>query len=259
MRIFAISDLHADFSENRRVIGQVSAFDYKDDALLVAGDISDQLEVLGETLTLLERRFSKIFFVPGNHELWVRSGGHDSVDKLHMLSELCDRLGIHTQPARAGDLWVVPLLSWYDLGRGVSHATQGLEGWADFHFCKWPASVTSVADFFLERDASKLRAYDGRVITLSHFLPRADLLPDVTWLKFKALPQVSICSRLDARVRALNPLAHVFGHSHINWDETIDGIRYVQNALRYPRERSHSNFPLKQVWSPDESSQSPTM
>jgi hypothetical protein len=236
------------------VIEQISTQDYKGDVLLVAGDIADSLEVIGDTFMLLERRFSKIFYVPGNHELWVRSGEYDSVEKLHMLLELCDRLGVHTQPGRAGGLWVVPLLSWYDTEGDAGRATPGLEGWADFHYCKWPADMTSVSDFFLQRDVSKLGRYDGGVITLSHFLPRADLLPDVSWLRFKALPKVAVCSRLDARLRALNPLAHVFGHSHINWDQVIDGVRYVQNALRYPRERLHSDFPLKQVWPPDESS-----
>jgi hypothetical protein len=83
------------------------------------------------------------------------------------------------------------------------------------------------------------------VISFSHFLPRRELLPAVANLKFKELPMVAGCLGLDAQIRRLKSRVHVFGHSHISCDRIIDGVRYVQNALRYPRERAGMNFPLK--------------
>jgi len=41
MRIFAVSDLHTDFAQNRRRLQQVSSTSYLKDALVVAGDIAD--------------------------------------------------------------------------------------------------------------------------------------------------------------------------------------------------------------------------
>jgi hypothetical protein len=32
----------------------------------------------------------------------------------------------------------------------------------------------------------------------------------------------------------------------------IDGVRYVQNALRYPRERGGAGLALKKVWESEE-------
>jgi hypothetical protein len=75
------------------------------------------------------------------------------------------------------------------------------------------------------------------VISFSHFLPRRDLLPAPERLKFKGLPQVAGCTALEGQIRRLKSAVHVFGHSHILCDRVIDGIRYVQNPLRYPRER----------------------
>jgi hypothetical protein len=91
----------------------------------------------------------------------------------------------------------------------------------------------------------RLHAYDGPVISFSHFLPRRDLLPGVERLRFKGLPKVAGCARLDAQIRSLNASVHIFGHSHISCDRVIDGVRYVQNPLRYPRERTDTAFPLK--------------
>ena len=30
---------------------------------------------------------------------------------------------------------------------------------------------------------------------------------------------------------------HVFGHTHINHDKILNGVRYVQHPLKYPDER----------------------
>ena len=42
--------------------------------------------------------------------------------------------------------------------------------------------------------------------------------------------------RLEARIRAIRPDIHVYGHSHLNRDMVLDGITYVNNAFGYPRE-----------------------
>jgi hypothetical protein len=83
------------------------------------------------------------------------------------------------------------------------------------------------------------------VISFSHFLPRRDLLPAAERLRFKGLPKVAGCAALDQQIRHLKSCVHVFGHSHINCDRVIDGVRYVQNPLRYPRERTNTDFPVK--------------
>lgn len=258
MRIFAVSDLHTDFKANRLLLEELLLHARRQDTLLVAGDIADRLEVIEETLALLRRKFAEVFYMPGNHELWVRGEGHDSLEKLRRLIALCDRLGVRTGPGKAGGVWVVPLFSWYEAQFDAEAVDdeEELQGWADFYFCKWPPEVTSVSDYFRELNAGRLRHYEGEVITLSHFLPRRELLPPTRYLRFKGLPKVSGSSWLDAQLRAVNSSVHVFGHSHINCDLVIDGVRYVQNALRYPNERKAFASPhapsLKMIWPPEQ-------
>jgi hypothetical protein len=67
-------------------------------------------------------------------------------------------------------------------------------------------------------------------------------------LSFKGLPLVAGALGLDRQVRALNSAIHVFGHSHIDFDQVIEGVRYVHHAFDYPRVEVWSKAPLKQIW-----------
>lgn len=250
MRVFAISDLHTDFKENRLVIERLPDGTFTGDALIVAGDIADQLEVIEYTLALLRSKFRQVCYVPGNHDLWVRDGAYDSIEKLRRVLETCRRIGVKTSPAKLDGLWLIPLLSWYDpaFADNDEQDLGELEGWADFYFCKWPAGVGDVCRYFLRMNEVNICRRDGPVISFSHFLPRRELLPPREYLKFKNLPEVSGCAPLDGQIRRMRSIIHVFGHSHINIDRVIDGVRYVSNALLYPRERTAATFPLKMIW-----------
>jgi predicted phosphodiesterase len=250
MRIFAVSDLHTDFAENRRRLQQVSSTSYLQDALVVAGDIADDLRIIDWTLRKLRSRFGQVFYVPGNHELWVHGEEYDSVEKFRQVLHLCDEIGIHTRPARVGKNWIVPLFSWYesDYDRQGEADASSLEGWADFYFCKWAAGMESVSEYFLKLNESRIKEYDGPVITFSHFLPRRELLPAVERLNFKGLPLVAGTLALDRQIRLLNAVIHVFGHSHIDFDQVIEGVRYVHHAFDYPQGEGWSKDPLKQIW-----------
>jgi hypothetical protein len=241
MRILAISDLHTDFHENMLLLEQLSDVNYRRDVLIAAGDISDRLNTLESTLALLRAKFMKVFYVPGNHELWVRKAGYSSVEKFFRVLALCESLDIQTSPEKVDAVWIVPLFSWYEPQFDGNHSEQNdtLSGWMDFYLCKWPARMEQVCAFFLKMNEPRLRSYDGPVISFSHFLPRRDLLPSVERLKFKGLPKVAGCAALDEQIRRLKSGIHVFGHSHISCDRIIDGVRYIQNPLRYPRERHH--------------------
>jgi Icc-related predicted phosphoesterase len=239
MRIFAISDLHSDFAENWALLRDISGREYTDDVLIVAGDIAHRIDKIESTLALLRPKFERVFYLPGNHELWVKGEPVDSIQKFEEILKLCHRLDVLTSPARVGAYWIVPLFSWYDdsLDHDGSADASELNGWADFRFCRWPAEIGSVVDYMLEKNSSRIRQYDAPVISFSHFLPRRDLLPGQDRLIFKGLPRVAGSTGLDEQIRALGSQIHVFGHSHINWDKVIDGVRYVQNAILYPRER----------------------
>ena len=243
MRVFATSDIHTDYKENFLWLKELSDTAYRDDTLIVAGDVSDRLEIISETLSLLRSKFRHVLFTPGNHELWVRNTELNSIEKLHQVLQLCEELDVATKPVQLDDLWIVPLFSWYD---GVYDPE--MKAWADFHLCKWPNEVQSLPDYFLRLNEPHVKSYDGPVITFSHFIPRAELLPPKEYMRFSWLPTVSICAALDPQIRALGSRVHVCGHTHTTFDRVIDNVRYIQNAVRYPKERRIESFPIKLIW-----------
>jgi len=247
MRIFAISDLHTDFAENRKLVEQIPEPGYQDDILIVAGDIADQIEVISRTLFTLRSKFKMVFYTPGNHEFWVRGGNYDSIEKLSRILKLCDSLDIQYSPSMVSNVWIVPLFSWYDPEFETGETGNELEGWADFHFCKWPSEIGKKFEYFFNLNSPNIKCYDEPVISFSHFLPRLELLPSRDHLRFKSLPKVAGCNLIERQIRELKSMIHVFGHSHINRDCVLDGVRYVQNALSYPKERYAARLELKEI------------
>jgi hypothetical protein len=85
------------------------------------------------------------------------------------------------------------------------------------------------------------------VITFSHFIPRAELLPPKEYMRISWLPAVSICAALDVQIRKVNSTVHICGHTHTTFDRVIDNVRYIQNAVRYPKERRAESIPIKLI------------
>lgn len=248
MRIFALSDLHVDFAANLAQLESLSMSDYQADVLLVAGDASHRLDRAEAALMALARRFSLVFFTPGNHDTWIDpdAGEETSLERLADLDRLCSQLGVSTAPGPAGEAWVIPLWSWYESAFSDRlHAEAPADGlsrrWADHQRCRWPDTLVddgALCKYFSGLNVDRLEPPAApRVITFSHFLPRPELLPPVDVLRFKQLPRVAGTDVLEEQLRAAGASVHVFGHTHIPWDETIDGVRYVQNPLSYPYER----------------------
>lgn len=238
MRLFALSDIHTDYQENRNWLAAISKLEYLDDALILAGDISDALDRIEHCFEHMCCRFKKVFFVPGNHDLWVhRCGQKSSLKKLSALSILCERYAIATERTVLADTEIIPLLSWYDYTFGQP-SEQLQRSWMDFHNCHWPDEFASAADvcrYFLSRN-TLTPSFSKTVISFSHFVPRIDVMPFYIPPKHRIVYPVLGSKRIDEQLRQLKSDIHIYGHSHVNRDITIDGVRYINNAQGYPSE-----------------------
>ena len=281
MRIFIISDLHVDFEQNRKWLQNLSAQDYSADALIVAGDITHDADNLQVTLAELRNRFAHLFFVPGNHDLWLNNGSfNDSLEKLEYLLNLCRDADVTVQPLKIGNkndlspVWIIPLLSWYTQpheGKDSLYLQKPGEDndnrmWADNYYIRWSLNGAYPAYHFYQMSQDILeKEYDAPVISFSHFLPRQELMfsedrqRDLERIKkYDRNPpfnfsRVAGSTFIEKQIRSLKSLIHVYGHQHINRDRIINDVRYVAHCLGYPNERNRGQVRgleqgLKQIW-----------
>lgn len=239
MRIFALSDLHIDYDENARWVANLSVAEYQDDVLILAGDMTDVRRLLDWGLTTLVKRFYKVLFVPGNHDLWVARENHEqnSLQKFDDICEIVESSGASMQAFCERDVSIIPVLGWYDYSFG--EPSEELKSiWMDYRACRWPSGFTEkdVAAYFEAFNNKQVSPVAGKVITYSHFLPRIDLMPGFIPAAKKLLYPVMGSAQMDLQLRRFNPGIHVYGHSHVNRQMKIDGVLYINNAFGYPGE-----------------------
>jgi predicted phosphodiesterase len=239
VRIFALSDIHVDFDANARWMESLSTQDYRDDFLILAGDISNSLPVLERSLIFLANRFRKVFYVPGNHDLWLcdNDGWTTSFDKFNEICTVMDNCGVSGTASHDDGISIVPLLGWYDYSFG--EPDDELKAvWADFRLCKWPKNVrlSEITAWFTNKNHPLICPENNTVISFSHFLPRIDVMPYYIPPRHRLVYPVLGSAVLERQIRLLGPSIHVYGHSHVNRRVKIDGITYINNAFGYPSE-----------------------
>lgn len=160
-RVWALSDLHVDYAENMAFLEDLDGRAYGGDALLVAGDVSHRRDLLAAALRLLASKFRRLFFVPGNHDLWVHleeEGKKDSWAKFASVLATAEAAGASSEPTLlqvAGrPLLLLPLFSWHDpsldsrrAGDSAAEIAAGeaqLRHWKDHACCRWPSLLPAV-------------------------------------------------------------------------------------------------------------------
>ncbi len=239
MRIFALSDIHVDYEANAAWVANLSVSEYQQDVLILAGDVTATRPLLEWCLGVLTRRFRKVLFVPGNHELWVarENSRKNSLEKFDEVCTVVESSGASMQTFRERNISIVPLLGWYDYSFG--EPSEELKSiWMDYRSCRWPIGFTDkdVAAHFAAFNNNKVKMPGEKVITYSHFLPRIDLMPQFIPAVHKVLYPVLGSEQLEQQLRRLSPDIHVYGHSHVNRRVKIDGVSYINNAFGYPSE-----------------------
>jgi 3',5'-cyclic AMP phosphodiesterase CpdA len=239
MRVFALSDIHIDYDVNAKWIADLSIAEYRDDVLILAGDVTDRRRLLGWCIGTLVKRFKKVLFVPGNHELWVirEDGERNSLRKFDDVYTVVESSGASMQRFREPGMSIIPLLAWYDYSFGEP-GEELRSIWMDYRACRWPSGLVEkdIATHFANFNNKEVRLVGEKVITYSHFLPRIDLMPTFISSANKVLYPILGSTQLERQLRRLDSSIQVYGHSHVNRHVEIDSVTYINNAFGYPNE-----------------------
>jgi 3',5'-cyclic AMP phosphodiesterase CpdA len=269
VKLFAISDLHVSYPANLAVVQAMPAA--PDDWLVVAGDVGDTPADLAAGLRPLTERFRQVVWAPGNHELWTLK--HDPVrlrgeQRYQHLVELCRELGVLTPedpyPTLDCEGWrfvLVPLFLLYD----YSFRPDGLtveQALAE----AYDTGVVCTDEFVLDPAPYPDRAAWCRSRVRHTERRLSDLPPDLpvvfaghyplhrSAVHLPRIPQFAMwCgTTLTADWHRRYPtLAMVYGHTHVPATHVIDGVRFEEVSLGYPREwRWRGPTPLRQIVPP---------
>ena len=255
MKLLAISDLHVGFPENRRALEGISA--RPDDWLILGGDICETEDDLDHTLTILQGRFARLIWVPGNHELWTLPHKEMArgAAKYRRLVELCRRHGVLTPedpyvvwPGDGGPRVIAPLFLLYDYSfRPDSVPVEEALSWAR------EVDLECMDEHLLHPDPypSKEAWCEARCVATAARLEAAlaeHPYPTVLINHFPLLQELAVLPRIPrfsiwcgtrrthgwhTRFRAE---AVVFGHLHIPQSRVIDGVRFEEVSFGYPRQ-----------------------
>ena len=259
MKLWAISDLHVGYAENRGIVEQLAA--HPEDWLVLAGDLGETASDLRFVLQTLRPRFARLLWVPGNHELWSlpKHPMPRGEAKYQMLVDICREYDVLTpeDPFALFDdgtarYLIAPLFTLYD----YSFCPEGMSidqalGWAlaaglqctDEHLLHpdpypsrdlWCAARCAYSE---ARLAAALAQHDGPTVLINHF----PLLAELAVLP--AIPRFCIwCGTQRTRDwhRRYRAAAVIYGHLHLPQLRIIDGVRFHEVSLGYPRQWTRS-------------------
>jgi len=228
-KVFIIPELHFDKGGNEAWAHGIHATKFLDDVVIVNGNLADSFRALERALITLRAKFRRVFYMPGNHEMWITNTETqkypDSLCKLWAILELCDELGVDVAPAAvARGVYVVPLFSWYNAEFDTKDPYPDPQYQHD-KYAKWPMDPQhQVWRYMLALNRAHLdKPYHGTVISFSHFVPRTTL---PVWKDHGGLKAAG-CAELDEQIREARSTCHVYGHTHMKYSQVVDDVAYI--------------------------------
>ncbi|XVQ89308.1 metallophosphoesterase family protein [Microbispora siamensis] len=255
-RLFAISDLHIGYPENRAILEGLRPSS-PDDWLLVAGDVCETLADFEWAMRLLSERWARVVWAPGNHELWTHPSDPVTLRgdaRYRRLVEVCRSLEVTTPEdpypvweGAGGPVVIAPLFVLYD----YTFRTPGVRTAEEALALAYETGVVCSDEMFLHPDpypsrqawcAARLEETERRLSDLPDGLPAIlvnhyPLVREPT--RILRYPQFAIWCGTEAtadwhlRFRAATV---VYGHLHIPRTTWHDGVRFEEVSVGYPRE-----------------------
>ena len=265
-KLYAIADLHLSYALNRDALAALAP--HPKDGLILAGDVGESLAHLRLAFSTAKERFARVWWVPGNHELYtLPSHGAAAADALAPpparghekyleCVEVAREHGVLTPEddfARWEDedsgaaVLVCPLFTLYDYSFRPAEVTrEGALEWAREEGIEATDEALLHNDPYLGRDEwchtlvarseERLRAAaaQGLPLVLVNHWPLKERLVRL-WL----VPRFSIwcgTTLTEDWHRRYSAKVVVTGHLHVRRTDWIDGCRFEECSLGYPRQ-----------------------
>ena len=253
MRLLAISDLHLANATNREALEALA--DHGEDWLILGGDIAERLEHTEFAFEILTRRFARVFWVPGNHDLWSVPGESCGTGEAKYLAlvALARRYGVLTPedpytpwPGPGGPCLIAPLFLLYDYSfRPDEVAFKDVVAWAEAERAVCADELLLDPSPYASRQdwcAARCRTSEARLreaaehlplVLVNHYPLRRDLVCIPRIPRFSPWCGTRQTEDWHRRFRAR---VVVSGHLHVRRTDWRDGTRFEEVSLGYPRQ-----------------------
>lgn len=261
MNLWAISDLHVGYEENRRAVEALEK--HPDDWLIIAGDTGETPAHLDFVLKTLAPRFHQLIWTPGNHDLWTPQSlpaARRGVAHYERLVRLCRSYGVLT-PEDPFAVWpgegvrtaIAPTFVLYDYSfrpeeiredEAVQWAADAGVRCADEDLLDPSPYSTRQAwcAARVEYTRERLAAIppDTRIVLVNHWPLRYEHAQP------PRIPRFSIWCGTRAtegwhREFALDTV--IYGHLHLRSTKERDSVTFEEVSLGYPRQWSAARPP----------------
>ena len=254
MKLWAISDLHVGYEENRRAVETLTGDG--EDWLIIAGDTGESLAHLDFVLETLTPRFAQIVWTPGNHDLWTpRSWPSAKRGEPHYqrLVRLCRRYGALTPedpyavwPGEGPRTVIVPTFLLYDYSfRPDDVPAEDAVQWAAATGVRCADEELLAPDPYPSRTAwchtrvaltvERLAAIpsDLQIVLVNHFPLRRDhaVLPRIPRFSIWCGTRATEDWHRRYRLRTV-----VYGHLHLRSSRAIGEVKFEEVSLGYPKQ-----------------------
>jgi len=257
MKLYALADLHLRYEVTRQALQALRPHPY--DWLILAGDVGETEDHLRFALSVLTRRFARLLWVPGNHDLWTIPNKADDLRgeaKYRKQIQICRDYGVLTPedpyvtwpgdwPGDKPRCILAPTFVLYDytFRPDAIDSVEGAIAWAAEENLLCSDEVLLHPDPFPSRQAwceQRVKETEPRLaeaaaraplVIINHFPLRRDLaiLPRIP--RFSIWCGTRLTEDWHIRYRAE---AVIYGHLHIRGSYRRDGVRFEEVSVGYP-------------------------
>ncbi|KAF2002083.1 metallophosphoesteras-like protein [Amniculicola lignicola CBS 123094] len=257
-RLYAIGDIHLSYKVNREELEKLHP--RQDDGLILCGDVGETPEHLREAFKQATSCFHRVWWTPGNHELYTlpkqKEHGARGEKKYEECVEVAREFGVLTPEddfvlweGEGGPCLIAPIFTLYDYSFRPAHVPlEGALDWAkeehieatDEHLLHPDPYKSRIewCEHLVNRTEHKLSAAVAanpgvKLVLVGHWPLREDLV------RLDRIPRFSLwcgTKKTENWHIKYNAKVVVSGHLHIRRTDWRDDTRFEECSLGYPRQ-----------------------
>ncbi len=269
MKIDIISDLHIDHWSKKYKIKYPSCepiekpYEYKksnSDILIIAGDISDDLDISIDFLNRISKFYKKVLFVDGNHEHVNKYPNLYNKDYINEILKKNNNNKIVYLPSNQfiiNKTLFIGCCGWWNYNNSnlndINNSLNYFQNWINFSKNENKEFINNVIkkskEEFKYLNDLLLKYKDDnnieKIIIVSHTIPHKKYCDTEAGFDNYITQHNSKFNELLLKYKKIN--TWIFGHSHRQQEDIFNNIKFISNPRGRPNDFNRLDYNVKQI------------